>query len=58
MIEWLDDSLPDLAAVRARKEEFDSVTMNKTANRDAIAVKLQKIYVAHGKRAGTVRSRQ
>src|SRR5260370_16384163 len=23
MIEWIDDSLPDLAAVRARGEEFD-----------------------------------
>src|SRR4029077_9558837 len=27
MIEWLDDSLPDLAAVRARKEEFDLVML-------------------------------
>ena len=27
MIEWLDDSLPDLAAVRARKEEFDLITL-------------------------------
>jgi len=26
-IEWLDDSLPDLAAVRARKEEFDLVML-------------------------------
>jgi SAM-dependent methyltransferase len=27
MIEWLDDSLPGLAAVRARKEEFDLVML-------------------------------
>jgi SAM-dependent methyltransferase len=27
MIEWLDDSLPRLAAVRARKEEFDLVML-------------------------------
>jgi protein-L-isoaspartate O-methyltransferase len=27
MIEWLDDSLPDLAAVRARKEKFDLVML-------------------------------
>jgi SAM-dependent methyltransferase len=27
MIEWLDDSLPDLAAVGARKEEFDLVML-------------------------------
>ena len=27
MIEWLDDSLPDLAAVRARKEEFDLIML-------------------------------
>jgi hypothetical protein len=27
MIEWLDDSLPDLAAVRGRKEEFDLVML-------------------------------
>jgi SAM-dependent methyltransferase len=27
MIEWLDDSLPDLAVVRARKEEFDLVML-------------------------------
>ena len=27
MIEWLDDSLPNLAAVRARKEEFDLVML-------------------------------
>ena len=27
MIEWLDDSLPDLAAARARKEEFDLVML-------------------------------
>jgi 2-polyprenyl-3-methyl-5-hydroxy-6-metoxy-1,4-benzoquinol methylase len=27
MIEWLGDSLPDLAAVRARKEEFDLVML-------------------------------
>jgi SAM-dependent methyltransferase len=27
MIEWLDDSLPDLAAVRARKEAFDLVML-------------------------------
>ncbi|HEV2100389.1 MAG TPA: class I SAM-dependent methyltransferase [Stellaceae bacterium] len=27
MIEWLDDSLPDLAFVRARKEEFDLVML-------------------------------
>ena len=27
MIEWLDDSLPDLAAVRARGEEFDVVML-------------------------------
>jgi hypothetical protein len=27
MIEWLDDSLPDLAAVRARKEELDLVIL-------------------------------
>jgi hypothetical protein len=27
MIEWLDDSLPDLAVVRARKEQFDLVTL-------------------------------
>jgi protein-L-isoaspartate O-methyltransferase len=27
MIEWLDDSLPDLAAVRARSEEFDVVML-------------------------------
>lgn len=27
MIEWLDDSLPDLVAVRARKEEFDLLMM-------------------------------
>jgi len=25
MIEWVDDSLPDLAVVRARGEEFDVV---------------------------------
>ena len=27
MIEWVDDSLPDLAAVRARREEFDAVML-------------------------------
>ena len=27
MIEWLDDSLPNLAALRARKEEFDLVML-------------------------------
>jgi SAM-dependent methyltransferase len=27
MIEWVDDSLPDLAAVRARCEEFDAVML-------------------------------
>lgn len=27
MIEWLDDSLPDLAVVRARKEDFDLVML-------------------------------
>lgn len=27
MIEWLDDSLPDLTVVRARKEEFDLVML-------------------------------
>ena len=27
MIEWLDDSLPDLAALRARKKEFDLVML-------------------------------
>jgi hypothetical protein len=27
MIEWLDDSLPDLVAVRARKEGFDLVML-------------------------------
>src|SRR5258708_16737110 len=27
MIEWLDDSLPKLATVRARKEEFDLVML-------------------------------
>jgi SAM-dependent methyltransferase len=27
MIEWLDDSLPDLAAIRARGEEFDVVML-------------------------------
>src|SRR5438046_5027695 len=27
MIEWLDDSLPDLAAVRARGEKFDVVML-------------------------------
>ena len=27
MIEWLDDSLPDLAVVRARSEEFDVVML-------------------------------
>ena len=27
MIEWLDDGLPDLAAVRARKEEFDLIML-------------------------------
>jgi SAM-dependent methyltransferase len=27
MIEWLDDSLPDLTAVRARKEEFDLIML-------------------------------
>jgi SAM-dependent methyltransferase len=27
IIEWLDDSLPDLAAVRARKEEFDLIML-------------------------------
>ena len=27
MIEWLDDSLPDLAAVRVRKEELDLVML-------------------------------
>jgi protein-L-isoaspartate O-methyltransferase len=27
MIEWVDDSLPDLAAVRARGEEFDVVML-------------------------------
>src|SRR6516225_2566270 len=27
MIEWLDDSLPDLAAVRVRNEEFDLVML-------------------------------
>ena len=27
MIEWLDDSLPDLVGVRARKEEFDLVML-------------------------------
>jgi hypothetical protein len=26
-VEWLDDSLPGLAAVRARKEEFDLVML-------------------------------
>jgi protein-L-isoaspartate O-methyltransferase len=28
MIEWIDDSLPDLAAVRARGEEFDVVMLS------------------------------
>jgi 2-polyprenyl-3-methyl-5-hydroxy-6-metoxy-1,4-benzoquinol methylase len=28
MIEWLDDSLPNLAAVRARSEEFDVVMLS------------------------------
>jgi len=27
MIEWLDDSLPDLAVMRARGEEFDVVML-------------------------------
>lgn len=27
IIEWVDDSLPDLAAVRARREEFDAVML-------------------------------
>jgi hypothetical protein len=27
MIEWLDDSLPDLAAMSGRKEEFDLVML-------------------------------
>ena len=27
LIEWLDDSLPDLAVVRARKEDFDLVML-------------------------------
>ncbi len=31
MIEWLDDSLPDLADVRARQEEFDLVMVMLTA---------------------------
>jgi hypothetical protein len=40
MIEWLDDSLSDLAAVRARKEEFDLVMLTAVRNGGIVIMSL------------------